>query len=153
MIRNNTALLHPVLKERIDAGKRVLKEKGIVLYEFETYRDSARQNDLYESGRLKGGAIVTNARAGQSLHNYGLACDLVFKDDKGEWTWAGDYETAGKIWVAQGLEWSPNDKPHVEIMAGMTLKDIQAVTNRDGLLTLWDTVDKYYRGKNVSVTH
>lgn len=36
----------------------------------------AEQNALYAQGRTKPGRIVTNARGGQSYHNFGLAFDF-----------------------------------------------------------------------------
>lgn len=39
-------------------------------------RSSALQDTLYAQGRTAPGSIVTNARGGQSAHNYGLAIDV-----------------------------------------------------------------------------
>lgn len=39
-------------------------------------RTYAEQNDLYAKGRTAGGAVVTNARGGQSNHNFGIAWDV-----------------------------------------------------------------------------
>jgi peptidoglycan L-alanyl-D-glutamate endopeptidase CwlK len=41
------------------------------------YRSKKEQNELYAQGRSKPGQVVTNAKAGQSYHNYGLAVDFV----------------------------------------------------------------------------
>ena len=41
------------------------------------YRTIKEQNDLYAQGRTKPGNKVTNAKGGQSFHNFGLAVDLV----------------------------------------------------------------------------
>lgn len=44
-------------------------------------RTYAEQNALYAKGRTAGGAIVTNARGGQSNHNFGIAWDVgIFVD-------------------------------------------------------------------------
>lgn len=40
-------------------------------------RTAFQQNRLFAQGRSAPGKIVTNARAGQSMHNYGLAVDVV----------------------------------------------------------------------------
>lgn len=47
-------------------------------------RTFQEQNALYAQGRTKKGNIVTNAKGGQSFHNYGVACDfaLMTKDGK-----------------------------------------------------------------------
>ena len=41
------------------------------------YRSKAQQEALFSIGRTKPGKVVTNARPGQSPHNYGLAADVV----------------------------------------------------------------------------
>lgn len=52
-----------------------------------TLRSDAEQDALYAQGRTKPGKIITNARAGQSAHNYGLALDFVpMINGKPEWT-------------------------------------------------------------------
>ena len=42
----------------------------------ETRRSFDRQNELFAQGRTAPGRIVTNARAGDSPHQYGLAADV-----------------------------------------------------------------------------
>jgi len=44
----------------------------------EGYRSPERQTELYAIGRTKPGRKVTNARAGESIHQYGLAADIAF---------------------------------------------------------------------------
>ena len=48
-------------------------ELGIQLRITQGYRSIAEQDALYAQGRTAPGEIVTNARGGQSYHNYGLA--------------------------------------------------------------------------------
>ena len=50
---------------------------GIPLTVTFTYRSPATQAALYAQGRTTPGRVVTNARAGESFHNYGLAFDVV----------------------------------------------------------------------------
>ena len=40
------------------------------------FRSFEEQQKLYAIGRLTPGKKVTNAKAGQSIHNYGLAVDI-----------------------------------------------------------------------------
>jgi|TARA_Y100000310_G_C20700339_1_gene829115 hypothetical protein len=47
----------------------------------EGYRTHTRQQYLYEEGRRRHGIIRTYAKAWQSLHNYGMAVDIAFKDN------------------------------------------------------------------------
>ena len=54
-----------------------------------TYRDRQEQDKLYEQGRTTPGPIVTNAKGGQSLHNFlpSHALDIAFIDSKGQLNW------------------------------------------------------------------
>lgn len=92
----------------------------------EGLRTNERQTELYRQGRETPGKIVTNAKAGESLHNYGVAFDVVFVNTGYE----GDWETLGKIGRALGLEWGGDfkglvDKPHFEMKLGKTLSDFR----------------------------
>jgi peptidoglycan L-alanyl-D-glutamate endopeptidase CwlK len=49
------------------------------------------QEYLYAQGRTRPGKVVTNARAGKSYHNFGLAFDIVLLKDKDK---NGTFETA-----------------------------------------------------------
>jgi peptidoglycan L-alanyl-D-glutamate endopeptidase CwlK len=52
-----------------------------------TLRPLDEQQRLYDQGRTTPGHIVTNAKPGQSAHNYGLALDFVpMINGKPEWT-------------------------------------------------------------------
>ena len=96
-----------------------------------TYRCNARQDYLFAQGRTRSGPIVTNARGGQSWHNYRLAFDI-FKNVRGqEWTDPNFFATAGKIWEIMGGEWGGRwssfpDRPHFQYTGGLTLAQLQA---------------------------
>src|SRR5690606_38148459 len=47
-----------------------------------TWRTFAEQDADYAKGRTVPGSIVTDAKGGQSYHNYGLAFDIVLMYDK-----------------------------------------------------------------------
>lgn len=79
-----------------------------------TYRSGTEQNALYAQGRTTKGAIVTNARAGQSKHNFTLegkpaakAFDFVpMVGGKPMWSAAHPHwKAAGKIGMDLGLNW------------------------------------------------
>jgi hypothetical protein len=55
---------------------------------FETYRTPLRQAELFNQKEK-----VTNARAWESAHNYGLAVDFVPKLN-GQWSWSEDHDYA-----------------------------------------------------------
>ncbi len=70
-----------------------------------TFRTEAEQNRLYAQGRTLPGPVVTNAQAGQSYHNYGLAFDIGNADgspingEDGALAHIGTYaESIGLVW-------------------------------------------------------
>lgn len=95
----------------------------------EGYRTLERQAELYAQGRTKAGNIVTNAKPGESYHNWGVAVDFVFKHEgynaKEElWT------TLGLIIEKHGFSWGGRwknfpDRPHAELTMGYTINDFQ----------------------------
>lgn len=95
-----------------------------------TYRDNERQAQLYAQGRTTPGAIVTNAKAGQSWHNYRCAADIVPEFD-GVISWDHNwFETLGPIAEECGLTWGGRwhivDLDHFQYTGGLTLADLQA---------------------------
>ncbi|MFK5283429.1 M15 family metallopeptidase, partial [Lacticaseibacillus paracasei] len=65
--------------------------KGVRLRFTHTLRTIEEQNYLYSQGRIRSGSIVTNAKGGQSIHNYGLAFDIVILLDEDK---NGNFEKA-----------------------------------------------------------
>jgi hypothetical protein len=96
-----------------------------------TFRCGEHQDHLFAQGRTRPGNIVTNARAGQSIHNHRLAFDF-FQNIRGqEWNNAEFFETGGRIWREMGGVWGgdwPNfpDRPHCEFTNGLRWRDLQA---------------------------
>ena len=69
--------LHPYVKQLAEDFIARCKEADIDLIITSTYRDAESQNVLYAQGRTAPGHIVTNARGGQSFHQYRCALDIV----------------------------------------------------------------------------
>ena len=80
--------LHPLIREKAkEFVIRAEKELGVKLRVTSGLRTWNEQNKLYAKGRTTSGKVVTNARGGQSLHNFGLAIDVVeIKNGKALWT-------------------------------------------------------------------
>lgn len=81
----NLDLLHPYVKTLVlkflDECKKNSVLNGYEVKITQTLRSIDYQNKLYEQGRTSPGGIVTNAKGGSSMHNYGLAVDFaVFKN-------------------------------------------------------------------------
>jgi peptidoglycan L-alanyl-D-glutamate endopeptidase CwlK len=140
-------LLHPDWRKEVEKAylhiNNKLLGKGVRLRFSSTHRSKERQDDLYSYGRTKfydssGRRLgrVTNARGGQSIHNYGLAFDIVLLIDKDQdgtfesatWDTMVDFDGDGKSdWmevvdgfksildVEWGGDWkSFKDRPHFE---------------------------------------
>lgn len=109
------------------------KELGIDLLITSTYRDSECQDSLYAQGRTKPGRIVTNARGGQSFHNYRVAYDVVPLQN-GKPLWDSEdpvWQTIGAVGKSIGLEWAGDWKknrefPHFQYTGGLSLADFKA---------------------------
>jgi len=71
------ALLYPPFADKVRAAAQSLAAAGTYLLAVSGLRTADQQNALYAQGRTAPGHIVTNARAGYSMHNYGLAADIV----------------------------------------------------------------------------
>jgi peptidoglycan L-alanyl-D-glutamate endopeptidase CwlK len=124
--------LLPLVRKRVEAFIKAAEASGIDLLVTSTYRDNESQNALYAQGRTTAGKIVTNAKAGQSFHNYRCAVDVVpIVAGKPRWDVKDDvWQTIGKLGKAQGLEWAGDWKrfkeyPHFQYTSGFTLAELK----------------------------
>lgn len=124
---------------------------GIDVLVVSTRRDNESQDWLYAQGRTaaqlakvgiklapRPGLIVTNARGGQSIHNYDLAWDAVpLRNGKPIWQDVAAADRAvwtalGRIAEACGISWSGRwtgklrELGHFQFTDGLTLPDLQA---------------------------
>ena len=103
----NWGLLHPDFHQRLLMAFKIMKEKhGYEMTLLEGYRSPSRQNLLASIGNQ-----VTNARAFQSWHQYGLAADCAFWregkliiSEKDPWAMRG-YRLYGEVAESLGLTW------------------------------------------------
>lgn len=127
--------LHPTVANMASKFIGACKTAGIDILITSTYRDAESQNALYAQGRTKPGAKVTNAKAGQSWHNYRLAFDVVpLRNGKPVWGTSGEdlklWKAIGAVGKSLGLEWAGDwvnmkEFPHFQYTQGLTLKDLQ----------------------------
>lgn len=95
-----------------------------------TLRTIQEQNNLYAQGRTKPGKIVTNAKGGQSYHNYGLAFDAApLVNGQIDWNNEALYRKMGSIGQSVGLEWggswvSFKDTPHFQWSGGLDINEL-----------------------------
>lgn len=120
--------LRPEFEAALVKFEAKLAKAGIKVKRTSGYRSFHEQGALFARGRTLSGPIVTNARGGQSWHNWGLACDYAFVV-KGKVTWDGPWARFGGIAVECGLEWGGNfegfiDRPHVQMTGGKKIKEM-----------------------------
>ena len=115
------SLLHPVFRKKVVAVQKDLKDANVPMKIFEAYRSPERQRRIYGQGRTLPGPIVSFANAWQSMHQYGLAVDMVI-DKPGVGMWETGTAEARKWWdqyheIARknGLEPLSFEKPHIQL--------------------------------------
>lgn len=150
-------LLHPKLRAEVssiyDEIVTALSGKAICRFAY-TLRTFAEQDALYAQGRTKTGAKVTNAKGGQSYHNYGLAVDIVLLVGKAaSWDTKSDFDGDGKsdwqevvaIFKRHGWEWGGDwkftDMPHFQKTLGKSIVDLQQLiklnkVDKDGFVLI-----------------
>lgn len=119
---------HPELQKLIPLFVAKCKELGFDVLIYCTYRSGEEQNQLYAIGRTTLGKKVTNAKAGQSKHNFTIdgkpaskAFDAVPSiGGKPLWNDYAAIDLMGKAGEAVGLEWAGSwisfkEKVHFQI--------------------------------------
>jgi peptidoglycan L-alanyl-D-glutamate endopeptidase CwlK len=128
--------LHPKVRAMAEKFLAECDLSGIELVVTSTYRDHEAQDALYAKGRTTPGPKVTNAKGGQSLHNFRVAFDVVPKKNgklvwgttgEDEWLWKRIGEIGESVGLAWGGRWKRfPDFPHFQFTAGLSLADFQA---------------------------
>ncbi|USP39251.1 M15 family metallopeptidase [Acinetobacter sp. XS-4] len=116
------ATLQPEVQIYARALIHKAEEVGIDIKVISGLRTYAEQDKLYAQGRtenIKGG-IVTNAKGGQSNHNFGIAFDIGVFEGKEYLEDSPKYKAVGALGMQLGLEWGGNwktivDQPHFQL--------------------------------------
>lgn len=123
--------LHPIVAAKAKQFLERAKAQGIDLIITSTYRDMESQAELYAKGRTSPGKKVTNAKPGQSYHNWRLAFDVVpIENGKAIWNDTALWARIGIIGESCGLEWAGRWKTfketaHFQYTNGLKLADLQ----------------------------
>ena len=139
---NRLAKVHPRLATGVRTMIAALAAQGLTVEVVQGLRTFAEQDALFAQGRSKKGQIVTNAKGGQSNHNYGLAVDLCpFVNGKPQWNDNAGFLLIGAEAAKVGLQWGGAwkkfiDKPHVQL-GGLTVAQCQAFFKKGGLENVW----------------
>ncbi|MGL4913768.1 MAG: M15 family metallopeptidase [Romboutsia sp.] len=128
---SNLDSLKPYVKYLANRFLEECKKQNFPVKIYYTLRTIEEQNELYAQGRTKPGKIVTNAKGGQSYHNYGLAFDAApVVNGNIDWNNEALFNKMGKIGQSVGLEWggswaSFKDTPHFQWAGGLSIGDLQ----------------------------
>lgn len=137
VLRLNPAIrdkVRKLLKKWFDSGLFVrITEDG-------NFRTFQQQQEIYNKGRDKNGnvidksKVVTNAKPGQSYHNYGLAFDII-PIVNGKGTYNFDFSKLKPDAISLGFKWGGDwkkpktDNPHFEYTFGKSEKELLALYN------------------------
>ena len=131
--------LHPEVEEKSEKLVEKTKEKDIDIRISSGFRTEEEQDALYAQGRTVPGPIVTNAKGGESYHNYGLAVDFAIEDgndviwdieydgnDNGKSDWKEVAEIAKDLGFTWGGDWEEfKDYPHLQMDFDTSIRELQ----------------------------
>ncbi|MCY8937324.1 M15 family metallopeptidase [Peribacillus frigoritolerans] len=136
--------MNPVVKAAALEMIELAYNEGIYVQISAGYRSLEEQANLFGQGRVYSyngknysnlaKPIVTNAKPGQSYHNYGLAIDFFIVSDDGKraiWTVDSKWQRVAAIGKDLGFKWggdwsSFKDYPHLEMTGGLSFTQLQA---------------------------
>jgi peptidoglycan L-alanyl-D-glutamate endopeptidase CwlK len=135
--------LHPYVAMMCHDWVAACQRAGIDVLITSTFRDNASQDAIYAIGRTVRGAdpipvvrpmgrTLTNAKGGQSFHNYRLAFDFVpLIGGKPQWNDLPLIRQCGEIGENLGLEWAGRwtkfkELLHLQYTDGLTIAELQA---------------------------
>ena len=135
--------LAPAVQVLALAFKAACAAKGYDIIFTSTLRDNECQASLYAVGRTVKGAnprllkpmgdVVTNAKPGDSYHNYAVAFDFCpIVNGKAAWDDASAFAECGSIAESIGLEWSGRwdgklkETAHCQFTGGLTIADFKS---------------------------
>ncbi|MGE6376027.1 peptidoglycan-binding protein [Peribacillus muralis] len=116
------------IKVQLSAGHRSMEEQAVLYGQGRVYS----YNGKNYSNPAK--PVVTNAKPGQSYHNFGLAIDFFIVSDDGTkaiWTVNSRWKRVAAIGKELGFEWGGDwrafkDYSHLEMTGGLTYTQLQA---------------------------
>jgi peptidoglycan L-alanyl-D-glutamate endopeptidase CwlK len=131
------AKLQPGVREAAVALVKRCYWRGVNIRITHGLRTYAEQTALYNQGRTTPGNIVTNAKAGYSFHNFGVAIDFVLMssgydmtadaDKDGIADWTEVVTEATRLGFEWGGTWvSFKDFPHFQMTFGLTTAQYRA---------------------------
>lgn len=154
--RVNVAAMFPEFAHKCQLLVAACQARGVDYWAVSGERTYAEQAVLYAQGRTTPGNIVTNAKAGQSMHNFACAMDFCKDKDTTRDGLQPDYSDPAYVILGEeasklGLEWggtwkSIKDIPHIQLplyKVGLGLADLQKAYASGGKAAVFALLGKY----------
>ena len=144
------ALLHPAIRyDAVNAYNEAVKATPIGVHPIITFtlRTFDEQAALYAQGRTTPGQKVTNAKPGQSCHNYALALDFALQiDGKLSWVVDENWMIVVNCFKVKGFDWGGDwktfkDSPHLQKTNGLTWKQLLVMHDQNNFITGTDYIN------------
>lgn len=142
--------INPALAILITRLAEFLEQNKIVIRVTQGLRTWAEQDALYAQGRTLPGHIVTQAKGGQSWHNYGCAVDLVPMNPTPDWNvdhddWKKMLQIGLALGLTEGAGWCHPDNPHFQIQGRFPMNapnaEARQIYQNEGMAAFWQEVN------------
>ena len=128
----------------LDVYQEVYVKTGLLMSTVEGLRTWGQQDDDYKQGRFTPGPIITNAKGGESEHNFGIAVDSCFRSGNGYtgMPWDRFDSIAIDHGFGNGEFWKKIcDKDHIGMMFETDLATLRLAWKVGGLSTVFSKLD------------
>ena len=156
-MESKLSLLYPPFASTVRSFILEARRNGMDVSVFQGLRTFEEQQKLYQKGRdanfrvVDRKSVVTNAPPGMSMHNYGLAVDVVFDGNPAkpgfQWSWSDKYpwKKLALLGKEMGLEpayfWKTfPEAPHFEKSYGTTYRELHALYKEGGTALVWSVL-------------
>lgn len=145
--------INPILAARIRKLAWMLEQEGIEIHVTQGLRSWNEQQSLWQQGRDAQGnvndksKVVTNAKAGSSWHNFGLACDVApFDGSIPDWNnshpcWARIVAVGESLGLVAGARFRTfPDWPHLQLTGRFPISpdsEVIQIFKDAGMEALW----------------
>jgi peptidoglycan L-alanyl-D-glutamate endopeptidase CwlK len=121
--------LNPIVAQQAQKFLELTKANNMDVRIRSAFRSWDEQDQLYTQGRSVPGSVITNARGGESYHNWGLAFDAAPFENGVLSNDLDKYNQMGKLGEQVGLEWGGSfkdivDLPHFQNTFGLSTEDL-----------------------------
>lgn len=155
LVRVDIRALYPPFWKKIDQLLKNCAARGVQYFATAGIRTYEEQNKLYAQGRTVPGKVVTQAKGGESYHNFGIAVDFTHDQNvnvrglQPDWVVANYRvlaEEAQKLGLEPGFFWKFQDAPHVQLnisKVGLDLHRLRDAYASAGTIGVFHLLDQY----------